>query len=386
MQSGAGGFRILMWVMTIGLLGVGMVMIASTTLHRTDDPSALNISFLVKQSAALVLGLLVAIIGARWPGIAGLKKPWVAIALYAVACLGLIAAKLVGPRINGAQRWLDLGPINVQPSEIAKIAMVVALAWYLNVIAERVRVVWYGVLLPGVALAFMAVLILLTKDLGSVVILAGLFWWMLFFAGANWWYLTSLLIFVMPAAWYVLVFMETYRLERMLAFLDPWNTPSSAGYHLQQSSMAIADGGWYGKGLGQGMSKNSFLPECHTDFIYAVIAEELGLIGAGAVAIAFFLLIMAGCGIAWRAGDRHGRLLAIGATVLLGMQAFGNMLVVTGALPTKGLTLPFISYGGSSVFVSLVLVGLLDAVARAAPARVMDEELVNWRLGASVRA
>ena len=220
-MSGAGGFRILMWVMTIGLLGVGMVMIASTTLHRTDDPAALNVSFLLKQTAAMVLGLVVVLVGARWPGLAGLKKPWVAVALYGVACLGLVLAKLIGPRINGAQRWLDLGPINVQPSEIAKIAMVVALAWYLNVIAERVRVVWYGVLLPGVALAFMALLILLTKDLGSVVILAGLFWWMLFFAGANWWYLTSLLIFVMPAAWYVLVFMETYRLERMLAFLDP---------------------------------------------------------------------------------------------------------------------------------------------------------------------
>ena len=149
--------------------------------------------------------------------------------------------------------------------------------------------------------------------------------------------------------------------------------------------MAIADGGWYGVGLGQSMSKNNFLPECHTDFIYAVIAEELGLLGAGSVAVAFFLLILAGCGIAWKAADRHGRLLAVGATVLLGMQAFGNMLVVTGALPTKGLTLPFISYGGSSVFVSLVLVGLLDAVARKAPQQVVSATTKQWRLGASVR-
>ena len=135
-----------------------------------------------------------------------------------VACAALLAARLFGPRINGAQRWIDLGPVNVQPSELAKIAMLVALAWYLQYIAERVRVVWHGVIIPGLALAFVSLLILVTRDLGSVVILAGLFWWMLFFAGANWIYLTSLLVLVMPAAWYVLVFMESYRLERMLAF------------------------------------------------------------------------------------------------------------------------------------------------------------------------
>ena len=182
---------------------------------------------------------------------------------------------------------------------------------------------------------------------------------------------------VMPAAWYVLVFMESYRLERMLAFLDPWNTHSSAGYH--QQSLAIADGGWYGVGLGQGMSKNSFLPECHTDFIYAVIAEVACL--APAVALAFFVLILPAV------VSLGGQLIAMVAWLPLarlfcwGCRLLAICSLVTGALPTKGLTLPFISYG-SSVFVSLVLIGLLT-LWRKAPQQV-SATATKRRLGASV--
>jgi len=173
----------------------------------------------------------------------------------------------------------------------------------------------------------------------------------------------------------------SYRRDRLLAFLDPWHADGPAAYHLQQSFIAIGSGGLFGLGLGQSVAKYSFLPERHTDFIFAVICEELGLVGGLALAGVFLLLVWTGLAIAARAQDRFLRLLAVGATVVLGTQAFWNMLVVVGAVPTKGLTLPFISYGGSSVLVCLALVGVLDAVARA-NTRTQHNNLS--RIGASV--
>jgi len=205
---------------------------------------------------------------------------------------------------------------------------------------------------------------------------------MFFFAGTQWLYFLALAIGCLPPLAYVTIYQVAYRRERLMAFWDPWNAEGPAGYHLRQSFIAIGSGGLYGVGLGQSHAKMDFLPEKHTDFIYAVICEELGLAGALSLAGVFALLVITGLGLALSTRDRHQRLLAVGATMVLGTQAFWNMLVVVGAVPTKGLTLPFISYGGSSLVVCLALIGVLDAVARAAVAE-SRRRTTGARIGAA---
>jgi len=376
--------RIQLWLLVVFLCGVGMVMVASTTAGMSGKSGlALNYGFLVKQALALLVGLGAAV-AISWWGSERLGRGWVVALAVGGSVLSLVLVLAIGRDINGAKRWIDLGPINFQPAELAKIALVLAAAWHLSRVAEKVRVFWHGVLLPLVGFALLAGLIYLTKDLGSVVVLAVVLGAMFFFGGARWDYCIGLGALCLPPVLYVTVYQVAYRRDRMLAFLDPWNSEGPAAYHLRQSYITIGSGGLFGVGLGQSSAKMAFLPEKHTDFIFAVICEEAGLIGAVGVAAAFLALIVTGLLIANSAKDRHQRLLAIGATMVIGVQAFWNMLVVTGAVPTKGLTLPFISYGGSSLVVCLMLIGILDAVARAS-ARTRRRTTGSSRIGAAVR-
>ncbi len=357
--------RVQLWVLVLLLCAIGMVMIASTTSGMNgSSTTGLNYGFLVKQGLALLVGLAAAVV-ISWMGSERLGRGWV-VALAAVVTVGsLVAVHVIGKESHGAKRWIDLGPINLQPAELAKFALVIVAAWHLTRCAERVRVLWNGVLLPLLAFALVGGLIYLTKDLGSVVVMAVVLGGMFVFSGASWLYYVSLGILLLPPALYVTVYQVSYRRDRMLAFWDPWNSEGPAAYHLRQSLITIGSGGMTGVGLGQSSAKLAFLPEKHTDFIFAVICEELGLIGASAVAFLFLALVLTGIFVAAQARGRHQRLLAVGATMVLGFQGFWNMLVVVGAVPTKGLTLPFISYGGSSLVVCLCLIGVLDAVARS---------------------
>jgi cell division protein FtsW len=375
-----------LWILVLLLCGFGLVMVASTTAGMNGRQAALNslnYGFLVKQALALVVGLAVAVSLSCF-GSRRLRQWWV-VALISVVSVGsLLAVLLIGREINGARRWIDLGPINLQPAELAKFALVLIAAWHLTRIAERVRVNWYGVLLPLAAFSFVAGLVYLTRDLGSVVVMAVVLGAMLFFAGARWWYFLGLIGGCLPALLFTTVYQVAYRRERMLAFWDPWNAEGPTGHHLRQSFIAIGSGGLFGVGLGQSHAKMLFLPEKHTDFIYAVICEEWGLVGGVVVAGMYLMLVITGLMIAARTRDRHNRLLAIGAALVLGTQAFWNMLVVVGAVPTKGLTLPFISYGGSSMVVCLALVGLVDAAARSCVG--VRRRTTNSRIGAAVVA
>lgn len=379
--------RAQLWFLVVALCCLGLVMIASTTAMGTNVVSAgsegITYSFLIKQAIAMCAGAVAAMVVSGL-GAERLRQGWV-VALVVVGALGSLGlVHVLGREINGAKRWIDLGPINLQPAELAKFALVIAAAWHLARVAERVRSSWHGVLLPLAGFALVAGLVYMTKDLGSVVVMGVVLGAMILFAGAPWWYLVSMGLLCAPTLLYVTVFQVSYRRDRLLAFLDPWNSEGPAAYHLRQSFIAIGSGGLFGVGLGQSTAKLSFLPEKHTDFIFAVISEELGLIGALAVAFAFLLLVWTGLMIAAQARDRHLRLLAIGATMVIGTQAFWNMLVVTGAVPTKGLTLPFISYGGSSVVICLALIGVLDAVAHA---NVNAEAgSGSTRIGAAVRS
>ncbi|MCS6969832.1 MAG: FtsW/RodA/SpoVE family cell cycle protein [Planctomycetota bacterium] len=359
--------RLALLVLVAALVGLGLTMIASTTVLGTavgHSDGSVTYAYLLRQLAAIGVGVvaagLLSVAGTTW-----LQRPWTAWLLAGAAAASVFAVLLFGRTINGAKRWLDFGPINVQPAEFAKLALVLSLACLLANAGERIRTLRWGLLQPLLIFAVLAGLVYLTKDLGSVIVMALTVLALLVCAGAPWPRLALIALSALPLLLYFTVWEVAYRRERFFAFLDPWQAAGPAAYHLQQSFIAISSGGISGVGLGQGSAALAFLPERHTDFIYAVICEELGMIGGLGVALLFLALIALGLTIAYRAPDLHRRLLATGATAVLGTQAFWNMLVVVGAAPTKGLTLPFVSYGGSSIIVCLMLIGILDACARA---------------------
>ena len=387
LSFGGKWLRLQLWIIVACLCGFGLVMVASTTGagagHGGDG--SITYGFIIKQAAAMALGVVVAVVtsmlGAeRWRD----GRLVLLVVLGTVGCL--ILALAIGRSVKGAHRWIDVGPVNIQPAELAKFALVVAAAWHFGRAAEKARSYFHGVLLPLGGFAIVGGMIYMTKDLGSVLVLGVVLCAILVFAEAPWLYFLTVIGAIAPAAIYVTVLSEGYRRDRILAFLDPMRYDGPAAYHLRQSFIAIGSGGLSGVGLGQSSLSLTFLPEKHTDFIYAVICEEFGLIGALVVAFAYFALVITGIAIAARATAAHQRLLAIGATMALGLQAFWNMLVVTGAVPTKGLTLPFISYGGSSLIVCLALVGLLDAVARATESERRSLSTTSVRLGARIRS
>ncbi len=370
--------RIQLWILTGALCAFGLVMVASTTAGTG------GIGMVVKQGLCMGVGIAGAVL-VSWYGLAGLRRARTAFAVAGLAVVGLLAALTIGREINGARRWIDLGGFNVQPAEIAKLAVVLAGAWWFARCAERVRAAWEGVLVPLIGFTVLGGLVFATKDLGSVVVMAVALGGLLTFAGANAWFYAGIAVSCLPAAAYVAIFRESYRMERILAFMDPNGTEGPAGFHLRQSIIAIGSGGIFGAGLGESVAKLGFLPEDHTDFIFAVICNELGMVGGLTLALVYLWLAGIGLLIAARSTDLQARLIAVGATLIIATQAFWHMLVAPGGVPTKGLTLPFISYGGSSVVVCVVLIGILDAVARAIPGRDGAGHTTRMR-GAVVRS
>lgn len=372
--------RLLLWLLVGGLCVFGMIMVASVT-GSMGAAESFNAHFLIKQGAALLVGLGAAVL-LSWCGTTWLTRGS-CVMLVTLGALGLLVlVPIIGDEVKGAKRWIDLGVIKIQPSELAKIALIFTTAWYYSdVVKEKIKLHWQGVIVPLAIFAVFAVLIYRTRDLGTIVVMAGVLWTMIFFAGARWFYVSMVGILLAPLVTYMAIFQEAYRRERFIAFWDPWHSDSPAAYHLKQSLIAIGSGGVDGQGLGEGLARGQWLPERHTDFIYAVICQEFGFIGAVAVIVAFSLLTVCGLMIANATRDRHQRLLAVGATMLIAIQAFWNMAVVVGCAPTKGLTLPFISYGGSSMVVCLLAVGLLDAVVRHAHAPMAVPESQPRQLG-----
>lgn len=278
-----------------------------------------------------------------------------------LGALVLVAAVFVpglGKTIGGATRWIDLGFITFQPSEAAKIAMIVFLAYSLEKKLGKIRSFGVGFLPHMIFMVVVAACILIQRDFGTAAIIAAITWLMMFVAGVRLPYLLGMFVAVLPLTG-MLVAGSEYRRRRIMAFLNPWDDQYGSGFQMIQSFVAFNEGGLFGKGLGQGQQKLFYLPEAHTDFIFSVIGEELGLVGILLVISLFGFLCYRGLKIALRAPDHFGRYLAIGCTLLIGLEAVLNMGVVMGMLPTKGLTLPFISYGGSSLVISLIAVGIL---------------------------
>jgi cell division protein FtsW len=285
------------------------------------------------------------------------KNPGIVFTFLGVTTLLLVAVFFLD-RSHNTHRWIRLGFLSLQPSELAKPALILFLAFFLENRSKSLDD-WRHTLLPAVIPpALFAVLIVLQPDLGTAMVCLGIAASILYVAGLRPKYFAYALLPVIPAL-YFLLFRVGWRRDRMLAFLNPWDDPQGRGFHIIQSLIAVGTGGMTGVGLMEGKQKLFYLPEPQTDFIYAVAAEELGLIGSIAIAALFFVLAWRGFRAAARSRDNFARYLAIGVTTMIVVQAFFNISVVLALLPTKGIPLPFISYGGTSLFVMLASVGVL---------------------------
>jgi cell division protein FtsW len=353
----------LLFIATLLLVCTSVVMVWSASavvaMERNNDPYL----FLTKQAMWVLLGLCVVPVVMRID-YRTYRQPVVIWSALTVATIGLVAVLFAEPR-NGATRWLAVGSLGIQPSELAKVAVIVFVAALLERRMDRIDEASYALLPIGVVLGLVVGLILVEPDLGtavSVVMIAAV---MIFAAGIDYRYLAGLALVSLPALYVVLMSSE-YRRRRVTAFLDPWADPLGDGYQMVQSMIAVATGGLAGRGLMGGVQKLFYVPEPHTDFIYAVISEELGFLGATVVLACFCVITWRGLRTALRAPDRFGAFLAIGLTTMLAFQAFFNISVVLALLPTKGIPLPLVSYGGSSLLMTLAGVGILLNVSQHA--------------------
>jgi cell division protein FtsW len=299
------------------------------------------------------------------------QQPFVIWSGLGIVAVALLLILFIAPEINGSKRWFRIGDVGIQPSELAKLAVILFVSDLLARRMERVNEPAAVIVPTGVVVGVLSALILLQPDLGTAVFLVLVSGILIFSAGLSYTYLTGLAAVLGPTVATLIVTSE-YRWERVKAWLDPWHDPQDAGFQIIQSLLAVGTGGLSGRGFMRGLQKNGFLPEPQTDFIYAVISEEFGLIGATVVLLAFFVIAWRGYAIATRMPDRFGAFLALGLTTLIVAQALVNMSVVLGILPNKGLPLPFISAGGSSMLISMLAMGILLNVsqhAMSAPAR-----------------
>jgi len=353
----------LLFTATLLLVCTSVVMVYSASsfvaMEKQNDPYA----YLVKQAMWVLLGLCVLPVMMRID-YRTYRQPVVIWTGLAVAAVALIAVLFGTPR-NGATRWLAIGPLGIQPSELAKIVVIIFIAALLERRMDRIDEPSYALLPIGIVIGGIVGLILAEPDLGTAVSILMIGAVMIFVAGVNYRYVLGLAIASLPAL-YVLLMSSEYRRRRVLAFLDPWSDPLGDGFQMIQSMIAVGTGGVVGRGLMGGVQKLFYLPEPHNDFIYSVISEELGLIGATVVLACFCIITWRGMRTALRAPDRFGAFLAIGLTTMIAFQAFFNISVVLGMLPTKGIPLPFVSYGGSSLLINCLGMGILLNVSQHA--------------------
>ncbi len=347
---------------TMALLGFGLLMVWSSSSALAQERYGSPYYFLVKQAIWALIGL--AAMGAALRlDYRSLRRPAVVYSVVAVATLCLIVVLFLNP-VNETHRWIRLGALSFQPAELAKLAVVLFLAYHIERRGDRVNEL--QTLFPALLLlGWFGFLIFIQPDLGTAFTLVLTGGVMLYVAGVRLRYLAALAI---PAAavLYQAIMNVAWRRGRILTFLDPWSDPRGAGYQIIQSLIALGTGGLTGVGLMEGRQKLFYLPYPYSDFIYAVIGEELGMIGALAVLAAFVVILWRGLRAGWSAPDDFGRFLAAGLTLSIVLQAFINISVTLGLLPTKGIPLPFISAGGSSLVFALIGIGLVANVSQHA--------------------
>jgi cell division protein FtsW len=360
--AGAGSPDYVLLVTIAGLLLFGLVMVYSASVVTAYTVYRSQFYFLLKQllSAGIGLGAMFVLMRLDYHVLRVFSVPGL---VLAVVLLAAVLIPGIGSEVYGAQRWIPLGSFQLQPSELAKLALIVYVAHWLTTKREQVSDFSYGLVPFAVLMGIVVGLLMKQPDMGTTTVIVTTAVAVFFAAGASLLHL-SLLGAVGAIAFAALVRVAPYRMERVLAFVDPWGNPLRTGYHVVQSLLAFGAGGVTGVGLGVGRQKFMYLPFPHTDSIFAVVGEELGLIGSTAVVLAFVLFTYRGLRIAWYAPDQFGRLLAVGVTCGIAFQAMVNMAVLTSSVPFTGITLPLISYGGSSLISTLASCGILLNVSR----------------------
>jgi cell division protein FtsW len=350
-----------LFLATLLLVCCSVVMVysasAAVAMNRFDQPYF----FLIKQGMWAALGLAAMTIAMRFD-YRNYREPsfvWVALGVVALA---LIAVLFVAP-INGSRRWFGVGGFGVQPSELAKLSAVIFVAALLERRMNRIDEIAYALAPIGVVIGGLVCLILLEPDLGTAMTVLLIAATMVFAAGISYRYVVGAILCGLPVVYFVLMG-AAYRRRRLMAFWDPWSDPLGDGFQVIQSMIAVGSGGLFGRGFMSGVQKLFYLPEPHTDFIYAVIGEEFGLAGTTVVMACFVVIAWRGFKIATQAPDRFGAFLAVGLTTMIAVQALFNVSVVLGLVPTKGIPLPFVSAGGSSLLISLIGMGILLNVSQ----------------------
>jgi cell division protein FtsW len=356
--------KFLFWA-TLLLLCASMVMVYSASAVQAQMKYHRPYYFLFRQLAWGALGFVL-LLAAMRVDYHQYRRPALIWGLLGTVTLGLLAVFLFGPN-NGARRWISVAGVSMQPSELAKLAAIVFAAALLERRMHRVNDAAYALLPVGLVTAVLAGLVVLEPDFGTSFMIVLIVTTIVFAAGLSYRYFAGTLLLLLAAAM-VLVASRPYRVRRVMTFLDPWQDPLGAGYQTIQSLIAVGSGGAVGKGLMGGVQKLFYIPEPHTDYIFAVIAEELGLIGTTVVVLCFAVIAWRGLRTALVAPDRFGALLALGLTAMVAVQALFNMSVVVGLLPTKGIPLPFVSNGGSSLVVNLLAMGMLLNISQQASA------------------
>ena len=343
-----------------GLLIIGLMMVASSSVMISTKYFHQPFHFLIRQACYLFAGLMVALVVIRTD-----SSFWEKISMpMLIVCLFMLLIVLIpgiGRSVNGSRRWLAFGPIGIQVSEMAKLTMIFYLSGYLVRQQKAVGESILGFIKPMMILGVVSVLLLLEPDFGATVVISGTVMALLFLAGVKLRYYIGLMLLVICAL-ALLAVSSPYRVARLTAFLDPWADQYNSGYQLTQSLIAFGRGGWFGSGLGESIQKLLYLPEAHTDFLFAVLAEELGLVGILVVMALYSILVIRGLTIGYTAHTQErlfASFTAYGLTFWLALQAAINMGVNAGLLPTKGLTLPLLSYGGASMVINCVVVALL---------------------------
>ena len=354
--------RTLLFVVT-AILALGLVMVGSSSISTAASNLDNPLHYFNRQVIYALISMVISywVLSQRlsfWQNYAPV------LLMVGIALLVLVLIPGIGREVKGSRRWLPLGPVNVQVAELIKLFSIIYIADYLQRHHGQLKGSFFKVLAPLVLLAVAAGLLIIQPDLGSVVVILSTVLAMLFLGGARldvFAALTGLLAIGFTAA----VYLTPYRLLRLQSFMDPWADPYNSGFQLSQALIAFGRGDWFGVGLGSSIQKLHYLPEAHTDFLYSILAEELGLIGAMSVIVLFFVFIWRALAIgraAEKAGQIFGAQIAYGIGIWLGLQACVNMGVNMGALPTKGLTLPLMSYGGSSLVIVCVAIAMLMRV------------------------
>jgi cell division protein FtsW len=346
-----------LFALIVALVSIGVVMVYSASAIMAADRFHDPLHFLKRQAMWVLLGM-----GALWAGMLfdyrRLERFVVPLLSVSFVLLVLVLVPPFGQEINGTRRWLRLGLVSFQPVELAKLSLLLYLASFLARREEAMATFSHG-LLPLLLMAGgMAALTLLQPDMGNAMVLVILTLALSYLGGARVMHMGLIAGAALPLC-AVAIAMKPYRLRRMVAFMNPWNDPQGSGFQIIQSFLALGSGGWLGLGLGESKQKLFYLPEAHTDFVFAIIGEEFGIAGAAVVVALFTLLIWRGLRIGLRAPEAFGSYLALGLTVMLATQTIVNLGVVTGSLPTKGLPLPFISFGGSALTMTLFSAGVL---------------------------